>query len=101
MSIFDKKIQEMLERSPEHVALKSRVTTLEAQVVSLSKALSDAMRAYTDLARITIDNRKSLEEVYAYLTDPLGEGVEQSDATSEMTSEMTPEELAEYKRNLN
>ncbi len=85
----------MLEQSPEHANLKNRVTALEAQVLSLTKALSDAMRAYTDLAKITIDNQKSLEEVCAYLTDPLEGTAEDSE------SEMTPEELAEYKRNLN
>jgi len=95
--MLDKKFQELLERSEENKQLKNRVSNLEAQIASLSKALSDAMRAYTELARITVDNRKSLEEIYSYITDPFSEGSEQADPTSEMT----PEELAKYKRNLN
>lgn len=93
--MFDKKFKEMLERSEEHQALVKRVASLESQVVSMSKALSDALKAYTELARITVDNRKSLEAIHDYLTDPLGETGE------EPASDMTPEELAEYKRNLN
>lgn len=98
MSLFDKKFKQYLERSPEYKALKARNDALEAQVATMSKAMSDVMRAYSDLARISIDNRKSLEEVLAYLTEPFGE-VEA--AAAEPTADMTPEELDEYKRNLN
>lgn len=97
--MFDKKFKEYLERSPEHKALKERCSALESQIASMSRALSDVVRAYSDLARISIDNRKSLEEVFAYLTDPLGDPHE--DPAAEPVSEMTPEELAAYKRNLN
>ncbi len=99
MSIFEKKFQELLESSPENKALKTRVAALESQVSVLTKALSDAMHAYTNLAKITIDNRKSLEEVLAYMTEPLGDMEEQ--AAEDPAPTMTPEELAAYKRNLN
>lgn len=98
MSIFDKKFQELLASSEEHNALKTQVTKLESQVATLTKALSDAMHAYTNLAKITIDNRKAIEEIYAYMTEPLGDLEDQAD---DPTSEMSAEEQATYKRNLN
>lgn len=97
MSLFDKKFKQYLESSPEYKALLKRADALEAQLATMSKAMSDVMRAYSDLARISIDNRKSLEEVFAYLTEPFGE----VEPAAEPTAEMTPEELDEYKRNLN
>lgn len=99
MSVFDKKFQELLAGSKENNVLKARVTALESQITVLTKALSDAMHAYTNLAKITIDNRKSLEEVHAYLTDPIGEL--EDEIAEDPSSGMTPEELATYKRNLN
>lgn len=102
MSLFDKKFKQYLERSPEYKALKVKTEALEAQVATMSKAMSDIMRAYSDLARITIDNRKSLEEVFAFLTEPYGELPEATDVSAtDPTSDMSDEELAEYKRNLN
>lgn len=99
MSIFSKKFKELLEASPEHQALKERVTKLEAEVASMGSALNQVLKSYVDMARVTMDNRRSLEEVLAYLTDPLpelGDGQQQ-----EASPEMTPEQLAAYKRNLN
>lgn len=101
MSLFDKKFQELLEKSPEHVALKQRVDALETQVAHMSKALGQVMKAYSDLAKITIDNRKSLEEVLAYLTDPLETSTGDDDVDDESKPSMSPEELAAYKRSLN
>lgn len=87
----------LLNRSKAHKDVKNRVTALESQVGTLTQAVHDIMRAYSDLARVTVDNRKSLEEVFAYLTDPLGDLPE----PTEPTNDMTPEERAAYKRNLN
>lgn len=102
MSIFDKKFRDLLDHAPEHVALKERVTTLEAQVAALGNALTTVMKAYSDMARVTVDHRKSLEEIYSFLTDPLEyETSVASEGETAAKSDMTPEELAAYKRNLN
>lgn len=103
MSIFEKKFQELLQDSEEHKQLKQRVASLETQVASLQKSLLEALQAYNNVARMTIEHRKSLEEIFAFLTDPLhSEATEEHDEEhSEQNPEMTPEELEAYKRNLN
>ncbi len=93
MRLFTKKFKELLAASPEYAQLQERVERLEMQVVVLAKALGDAQRACSDVAKATIENRKSLTEVMSYLTAP--------EDDLDPTSDMGPAELAEYKRNLN
>lgn len=98
MSIFDKKFRALLAGAPEHQKLQAEVVELKQQVAALGSALSTVMKAYSDMAKVVVDHRKSLEEIYSYLTDPLEyEPVNQEG----VAPEMTPEQLAKYKRSLN
>lgn len=97
MSILSKKFKALLEASEENNALKRRVTALEDQVDKMHGALGHVMKSYVDLAKMTVDHRQGLEEVYAYLT---ASELDESDALSD-EPEPTPEELAERKRMMN
>lgn len=97
MSVWAKKFKQLLDASEENTALKERVSSLEDQVGKMQHALGSLMKSYVDLAKMTVDNRKGLEEVFAYLTS---EGLE-DDALLSEDNESTPEELAERKRMMN
>ena len=68
MSILDKKFKLLLDSSEENIALKDRVTALEVKVEQMSQALGQVMKSYVELAKMTVDHRLGLEEVYTYLT---------------------------------
>lgn len=96
MSVWAKKFKQMLEQSEENSALKDRVTALEDQLEKMSYAFGNVMKSYVDLAKITVDNRKTLEEVLAYITN-----VNADDDVFNDEIEVSPEELAERKRMMN
>jgi len=96
VSVWAKKFKQMLEQSEENSALKDRVTALEDQLEKMSYAFGNVMKSYVDLAKITVDNRKTLEEVLAYITN-----VNADDDVFNDEIEVSPEELAERKRMMN
>lgn len=102
MSLFDKKFKELLDASPDHAALKERavaleerVVSLERQVVTIGQALNDTLRSYIDLARVTADNRLTLEELMN-LMSPEGNDLANAD-----DAEPSVEELTALKKTLN
>ncbi len=97
MSMWDKKFKLLLEASEENNVLKGRVLSLEDQLEKMQTALGHLMKSYVDLAKMTMDHRKGLEEVFTYLTaEELAD-----ESLSEDISDATPEELAERKRMMN
>ena len=95
--MWDKKFKQLLADSKENTALKERVSSLEDQVAKMQGALGHLMKSYVDLAKMTVDHRKGLEEVFAYLTaEELGD-----EAIVAEEDEATPEEAAERKRLMN
>ena len=101
MNFWDKKFKQMLAASEENEALKARVGALETQLAQLATALGQVMKGYVDLGKITMDNRKGLEEVYAYLT---AEGAHEEHGNDPLLSdeaEMSEEELIARRRLLN
>jgi CO dehydrogenase/acetyl-CoA synthase epsilon subunit len=92
--LFTKKFEQLLNDSKEHDTMKERVLKLESQVITLAHTLGELMQAYSSLARQMSDNHKSLGEIMTYLTDP--DRIE-----DDPSNDMNPNELAEYKRNLN
>jgi len=98
MSVWAKKFKQLLDASAENTALKQRVSSLEDQVGKMQHALGSLMKNYVDLAKMTVDHRKGLEEVFAYLT---AESLEEDDSLLSEDPESTPEELAERKRMMN
>ncbi len=100
MSVWTKKFKLLLEASEENTALKARMLELEDQVAKLQQALGNIMKSYIDLARMTVDHQKSLEEVFNYLT--ANELVEEVDDTMIVDeTDGSPEDLATRKRMMN
>jgi hypothetical protein len=98
--MWAKKFKLLLEASEENTTLKARVFELEDQVGKMQHALGHVMKSYVDLARMTIDHRKGLEEVFSYLT--ANETVEEVDDSMIVDEPAdSPEELAERKRMMN
>ncbi len=98
--MWSKKFKQLLEASEENSALKARVFELEDQVEKMQHALGHVMKSYVDLAKMTIDHRNGLEEVFSYLTN--NETVEEVDDSMIVDeSSDSPEELAERKRMMN
>ncbi len=97
MSVWDKKFEQLLADSKENTTLKERVSSLEDQVAKMQHALGHLMKSYVDLAKMTMDHRKGLEEVFEYLTAEELEG----EALIAEDDEATPEEAAERKRMMN
>ncbi len=106
MSVFSKKFEVLLAESPlfkamheRSQALEARVATLEGQVNVLASTTCSLMETVTQLVRGHTTNRKAIEELYNFVTNP-----EQADEESPIDSDepqASQDEIAAYKKTLN
>ena len=104
MSVWAKKFKQLLDESEENAALKARVDNLEELIEKMSSAFGNVMKSYVDLAKVTINNRKGLEDVLAYLTsNEIENEIVEDNKDHGFADERaaSPEELAERKRTMN
>jgi uncharacterized coiled-coil protein SlyX len=107
VSVFSKKFEALLAESPMFKAmversqsLEARVTVLEGQVNVLASTTRSLMETVTQLVRGHTTNRKAIEELYNFVTNP--DQQEDDDVPVESDeSQASQEEIDAYKKTLN
>ena len=106
MSVFSKKFEALLAESPlfkamhEHSqSLEARVATLEGQVKVLASTTRSLMETVTQLVRGHTTNRKAIEELYNFVTNP--DPLDEDSPLDSDESQASQDEIAAYKKTLN
>lgn len=118
-SIFSKKFEELLSDSsliksiqkklPEDgsseneqvAALQARITSLENNVLILLNTCKSIMETCTQLNKVCMIHRKSIEEIYDFLSNPDNFPGSLSEDEQQEEKSLTPEIIAQQKKILN
>lgn len=108
MSVFSKKFEALLAESPmframneRSQALEARVATLEGQVNVLASTTRSLMETVTQLVRGHMTNRKAIEELYNFVTNPEPNELEAESTIDPDEPQVSQEEIEAYKKTLN
>lgn len=80
-------------------ALEARVATLEGQVNVLASTTRSLMETVTQLVRGHTTNRKAIEELYNFVTNP--DPLDEDSPLDSDESQASQDEIAAYKKTLN
>lgn len=108
MSVFSKKFEALLAESlmfkamvERSQALEARVTVLEGQVNVLASTTRSLMETVTQLVRGHTTNRKAIEELYNFVTNPDQQQEDDDMPVESDESQASQEEIDAYKKTLN
>lgn len=80
-------------------ALEARVATLEGQVNVLASTTRSLMETVTQLVRGHTTNKKAIEELYNFVTNP--DPLDEDSPLDSDESQASQDEIAAYKKTLN
>jgi hypothetical protein len=103
-SLKDKLPQEGLSESEQIAALQARITSLENNVLTVINTCRSIMETCSQLNKVYMIHRKSIEEIYDFLSNPDNfSGVPHEEDKDSIPEEkqISAEQVEDYKKTLN